>query len=45
LEGCLSGLGYTPTIEEMNQAVLDAVAENYLKGLKSVPEGAGHEAA
>jgi AbrB family looped-hinge helix DNA binding protein len=34
MEGCFPKLGYVPTIEEMDQAVLDAVAENYLAGLR-----------
>jgi AbrB family looped-hinge helix DNA binding protein len=30
LEGCIPKLGYVPTIEEINEAILDAVAEDYL---------------
>lgn len=45
LKGCLPKLGYVPTIEEMNQAVLDAVAENYLVGLKGSRDSKGGEAA
>ncbi|MGD0521287.1 MAG: AbrB/MazE/SpoVT family DNA-binding domain-containing protein [Terracidiphilus sp.] len=34
MKGCFPKLGYVPTIEEMDQAVRDAVAENYLAGLR-----------
>jgi AbrB family looped-hinge helix DNA binding protein len=40
MEGCFQKLGYkpsagnAPTIEEMDQAVRDAVAENYFAGLR-----------
>jgi len=30
LEGCVPKLDYVPTIEEINQAIFDAAAENYL---------------
>jgi AbrB family looped-hinge helix DNA binding protein len=33
LEGCIPKLGYVPTIEDMEQAILDAVAENYLASI------------
>jgi AbrB family looped-hinge helix DNA binding protein len=36
LEGCVPRLNYVPTIEEMDQAVLDAVAENYLAGVPNL---------
>ena len=29
LEGCVPKLNYVPTIEEMNEAILDAAAESY----------------
>lgn len=49
LKGILPKLGYVPTIEEMNEAVLDAVSENYLAGLPKPASGSdivkGDEAA
>lgn len=33
MAGCFPKLGCVPTIEEMDQAVLDAVGRNYLAGL------------
>ena len=33
LEGCVPKLDYVPTIEELNQAVEAAVAEEYLRGV------------
>ena len=33
LEGCIPRLDYTPTIEDMDEAILDAVAENYLASM------------
>jgi AbrB family looped-hinge helix DNA binding protein len=33
LEGCIPRLDYVPTIEEMDEAILAAVAENYLAGI------------
>jgi AbrB family looped-hinge helix DNA binding protein len=33
LEGCIPRLDYTPTIEDMDEAILDAVAENYLASI------------
>jgi|SRR5271163_600249 len=33
LAGILPKLGYVPTIEEMDQAVLDAVAEDYQRAM------------
>jgi antitoxin PrlF len=45
LKGILPKLGYVPTIEEMNEAVLDAVSENYLAGLPKPPRVKGDEAA
>jgi AbrB family looped-hinge helix DNA binding protein len=33
LKGCIPKLDHVPTIEEMNQDVLDAVAENYRESL------------
>jgi AbrB family looped-hinge helix DNA binding protein len=43
LEGCVAKLDYVPTIEEMNEAILDAAAENYLASVgdpgESSPKG------
>jgi AbrB family looped-hinge helix DNA binding protein len=33
LEGCVPKLDYVPTVEELNEAVGDAVAESYLKSV------------
>jgi AbrB family looped-hinge helix DNA binding protein len=33
LKGCIPKLDYVPTIEEMDEAILDAAAENYLAGV------------
>jgi AbrB family looped-hinge helix DNA binding protein len=33
LEGCISKLDHTVTIEEMNQAIHDGAAESYLKSV------------
>ena len=44
LEGCLPKLGYVPTIEEMDRAVQDAVAENYLAGLREDADEPGEAA-
>jgi AbrB family looped-hinge helix DNA binding protein len=33
LEGCIPRLDYVPTIEDMNEAILDAAAENYLASM------------
>jgi AbrB family looped-hinge helix DNA binding protein len=30
LEGCIAKLDHVPTIEEMNEAILDCAAENFL---------------
>ena len=39
LRGCFPKLGYVPTIEEMDQAIVEAVRENYLAGLgKAAPD-------
>jgi antitoxin PrlF len=38
LEGCVAKLDYVPTIEQMNEAILDAVAENYLKSVGDASE-------
>lgn len=49
LEGCVPKLDYVPTIEEMNEAVADAVAESYLRSVSrpttSSSEGSKDEAA
>ena len=45
LKGILPKLGYVPTIEEMNEAVLDAVAESYLAGMSKANKGKNDEAA
>ena len=43
LEGCVAKLDYVPTIEEIDEAILDAAAENYLKSVgdagESSPKG------
>lgn len=44
MKGCFPKLGYVPTIEEMNQAILDAVAENYLAGFNKPAAGPGKPA-
>jgi antitoxin PrlF len=46
LRGCVPKLDYVPTIEEMDEAVLDAVAENYLAGISEMApeEGSGKRA-
>lgn len=43
LEGCVPKLDYVPTIEEMNEAVADAVAESYLRSVSrpAAPAGEG----
>jgi AbrB family looped-hinge helix DNA binding protein len=33
LKGCIPKLDYVPTIEQMDEAILDAAAENYLAGV------------
>jgi antitoxin PrlF len=33
LEGCIAKLGYVPSLEEMDEAVARAAAENYLSSL------------
>lgn len=45
LKGILPQLGYVPTIEEMNEAVLEAVAENFAVGLRSTDKQPDDEAA
>jgi len=40
LEGCVPKLDHVPTIEEINEAILDAAAESYLLG-----NGNSHPAA
>ena len=46
LEGCIPKLDYVPTIEEMNEAILDAGAENYqLHNGDSIPAPRRDEAA
>jgi antitoxin PrlF len=49
LEGYVPKLDYVPTIEEMNEAVADAVAESYLRSVSrpatSASEGSKDEAA
>jgi antitoxin PrlF len=37
LRGCLAGLGLPKTIEEMDKAIGDAVAESYLKSVGELP--------
>jgi AbrB family looped-hinge helix DNA binding protein len=43
LEGCVAKLDYVPTIEEMNEAILEAAAEGYLASVgdesESLPKG------
>ena len=34
LEGCVPRLNYVPTIEEMNEAILDAAGESYRAGVE-----------
>lgn len=46
LEGCVSKLDYIPTIEDINEAILDAAAENYLAGgADTIPSTRSGEAA
>ena len=46
LAGCVPKLDYVPTIEQMNEAVEAAVAENYLRGMdRSAREVSTDEAA
>ncbi len=46
LEGCIPRLDYVPTIEEMDSAILDAAAENFLAGSgNSLPRTRKGEAA
>jgi AbrB family looped-hinge helix DNA binding protein len=46
LEGCIPKLDYVPTIEEMNEAILDAAAENYQsRNSDSIPTPRRDEAA
>ena len=41
MRGCFPKLGYVPTIEEMDEAILDAAAEDYLASVgDSIP---GHK--
>jgi antitoxin PrlF len=42
LEGCIPKLDYVPTIEEMNEAILDGAAENYLATLSDLVPGKPH---
>ena len=44
LKGIFGKLGYSPTIEEMDRAVQDAVAENYLAGLRDDRDESGEAA-
>lgn len=37
LRGCVPKLDYVPTIEQMNEAVMDAVAESYLRSVGKLP--------
>lgn len=39
LEGCIPKLDYVPSIEEMNDAILDAAAENYRASLGDSTSG------
>jgi AbrB family looped-hinge helix DNA binding protein len=39
LEGCIPRLDYVPTIEEMDEAILAAVTENYLAGIGHATSG------
>ena len=46
LEGCVPRLDYVPTIEEMNEAILDAAAESYLASVgRSISDSSRGEAA
>jgi antitoxin PrlF len=46
LEGCVPRLDYVPTIEEMNEAILEGAAESYRKAVsRSSPKAAKGEAA
>jgi AbrB family looped-hinge helix DNA binding protein len=46
LEGCVPRLNYVPTIEEMNEAVLEAAGESYRAGMEgSSPHESDGEAA
>ena len=46
LEGCIPKLDYVPTIEEMDEAILDAAAEDYLASVgNSNPDHKDGEAA
>ena len=44
LKGIFGKLGYSLTIEEMDRAVQDAVAENYLAGLRKDADEPGEAA-
>ena len=46
LEGCVPRLNYVPTIEEMNEAVLEAAGESYSAGVegRSLHESDGEAA-
>jgi antitoxin PrlF len=46
LEGCIPKLDYVPTIEQMNEAILEGASENYLATLAdSAPRKPRDEAA
>jgi AbrB family looped-hinge helix DNA binding protein len=45
LKGCFPKLGYVPTIEEMDEAILDAAAENYLAGVSHAPSASQKDEA
>lgn len=38
LEGCVAKLDYVPTIEEMNEAILNAAAASYLESVEDACE-------